>query len=201
MNFLAHLALSDRVPKVMVGNFIGDFVKGNGYQHYPPMIQRGILLHRSIDDFTDHNQATKKCSALLKEGYGRYAGVIVDVFFDHILASNWHSFYPDISLGDFVSFAHRVMNKHYFYLPSEVKGFLPFLISSRRLESYRSIDGVERALEIMVRHTSLPAKVSFAMEQLAEHHHLFHQNFTLLYSALQIHIDALDSEINGANLL
>ena len=92
MNFLAHLALSGRVPEVMVGNFIGDFVKGNSYQHFSPLIQKGILMHRAIDDFTDHHESTRICSQLLKEGYGSYSGVIVDVFFAHILASNWASF-------------------------------------------------------------------------------------------------------------
>ena len=185
MNFLAHLALSGNVPEVMVGNFIGDFVKGKAYEQYTPLIQEGILMHRAIDSFTDRHPATKNCSQLIKTVYGRYSGVIVDVFFDHFLAANWSTLYPDMSLKAFVSSVHRIMIRHYFQLPGEVKGFLPFLINSRRLENYQYRWGIERALEIMVRHTSLPSQVPYAMQQLENHYDDFYGNFVWLYNDLQ----------------
>ncbi len=196
MNFLAHLALSGNVPEVMIGNFIGDFVKGKSYEQYTPLIQDGILLHRAIDSFTDRHLATKHCSQLVKDGYGRYSGVIVDVFFDHFLAANWSILYPDKSLKAFVSSVHRIMIRHYFQLPGEVKGFLPFMINSRRLENYQYRWGIERALEIMVRHTSLPMQVPYAMQQLENHYAEFQENFFILYNDLLEYISAHSLMVN-----
>ena len=190
MNFLAHLALSGNNPEVMVGNFIGDFVKGKTHERYAPLIQKGILLHRTIDSFTDRHLATKHCSLLVKDGYGRYSGVIVDIFFDHFLAANWSTLHPKISLKEFVSMVHRIMIRHYFQLPGEVKGFLPFLINSRRLENYQHLWGIERALEIMTRHTSLPLQVPYAMAQLENHYAEFQENFFRLYNDLLDYISA-----------
>lgn len=180
----------------MVGNFIGDFVKGKTHERYTPLIQKGILLHRVIDSFTDHHASTKQCCQLLKAGYGRYSGVIVDVFFDHFLAANWSTIYPDIPLKEFVSSVHRILIRHYFHLPGEVKGFLPFLINSRRLENYQYRSGIERALQIMTRHTSLSSQVPYAMQQLENHYAEFHENFFLLYYDLLKHISAHSLMVN-----
>ena len=56
MNYLAHAFLSLNDDEIQLGNLIGDFVKGNKYERYPPKIKKGILLHRHIDSFTDHHQ-------------------------------------------------------------------------------------------------------------------------------------------------
>ncbi|HPX06218.1 MAG TPA: ACP phosphodiesterase, partial [Tenuifilaceae bacterium] len=94
MNFLAHLYLSGDNVHVRLGNFIGDHVKGKAFTHYPPDVQKGILMHRAIDSFTDNHLATAESKRLLRSGYGKYAGVVVDVFYDHLLASNWSNFSP-----------------------------------------------------------------------------------------------------------
>ena len=39
MNYLAHIYFSGKNRKVAVGNFIGDFVKGNSYDKYPLSFQ------------------------------------------------------------------------------------------------------------------------------------------------------------------
>jgi len=185
---LAHLALSGNDPEVMVGNFIGDFVKGNSHQNYPPMVQKGILMHRAIDYFTDHHQAVKNSSRLLNDGFGRFSGVVVDVFFDHFLASQWDEIYPEITLARFVTNAHKILLFNYFSLPTEVKGFLPFLISSRRLENYRHFDSLERSLQIMGSRTSLPARSQYAIATLKENYGEFSSNFRWLYGDLQEHL-------------
>lgn len=188
MNFLAHLALSGDDNEVMVGNFIGDSVKGRAYLNYPASIKKGILMHRAIDYFTDCHESTKVCSQLLQPGYGRYSGVVTDVLFDHFLASEWQLYYPDISLKNFVTNAHMVLLRYYFTLPNDVKGFLPFMISSRRLENYKHLWGIEKSLEIMSHHTSLPPKAAFAMECLNDNYQIFRENFRTLYADIQVYL-------------
>ena len=81
MNYLAHIYLSGDSDEIMLGNFIGDYVKGNKYLNYPDQVAFGIRLHRRIDLFTDQHPDVRKCIDILRPGYGRYAGIVTDVFF------------------------------------------------------------------------------------------------------------------------
>ena len=138
MNYLAHLYLSGPDTGVRVGNFIGDYVKGNSYTRYPPSIQKGIILHRKIDTFTDLHPVFRESTRHFQPIYRRYAGVVADIVYDHFLAANWEQFSAQ-TLKNFVSESHRILMSHYFSLPGTVKQFLPFLIKSRRMEHYQSL--------------------------------------------------------------
>jgi acyl carrier protein phosphodiesterase len=184
MNFLAHLYLSGNHPGVQIGNFIGDFVKGRQHDRFPMPVQSGILLHRQIDHFTDTHPIPRLSANKLRPHYGRYAGVVTDLFYDHYLARNWTR-YSEQSLHSFVSQIHKLLIRHYFSLPREVKQFLPFLIKSRRLENYQYAEGIERALTIMANHSSLPSKTKEAMMILRHHDAELEQEFTLFFEELQ----------------
>ena len=92
MNFLAHIYLSGEDEKLMVGNFIGDYVKGKDYENYPTPIREGILLHRQIDFFTDSHSQFREAKKLLVEEFGLYSGIIIDLLYDHLLAKNWNNY-------------------------------------------------------------------------------------------------------------
>ena len=176
MNYLAHLYLSGDDPEILTGNFIGDYVKGRRFTRYNTSVRTGILLHRHIDTFTDRHSIFRESSALFKHIYKRYAGVVTDIVYDHLLASHW-SDYSDEDLHTFVKHAHRILMRHYFGLPGQVKQFLPFLIKSRRLETYQTFEGVEKTLNIMSSHSSLPQKTSEAMHCLETNYDELHQQF------------------------
>ncbi|MBK3517327.1 acyl carrier protein phosphodiesterase [Carboxylicivirga marina] len=185
MNFLAHLYLSGDNPRIQVGNFIGDHVKGRAYEKYSPEIKQGILLHRKIDDFTDRHTLVKQSARRLNERYGRYSGIIIDVFYDHFLGVNWAHF-SSISLKQYVSKVHKVLLSNYFKLPADVKRFLPFLVKSRRLETYATKEGIERSLRIMSNYSSLPDHTSWAMEQMDEHYQAFNDDFMAFFNEVKL---------------
>ena len=106
MNFLAHLFLSDENPEIMVGNFIADMVKGNSFLGYPTTIGKGIRIHRNIDKFTDSHPIVQLSKKRLRPNYRKYAGVIVDMFYDHLLAVDWHTYSP-IPLASFAEKAYK----------------------------------------------------------------------------------------------
>jgi acyl carrier protein phosphodiesterase len=178
MNFLAHLYLSGSNEELLVGNFIGDYVKGNKYNNYPATIKAGILLHRQIDYYTDTHPMFRKSKKLLVPEYGLYSGIVMDLFSDHFLAINWQK-YSELTLRQFAKRAHAILLSNYFQLPSRVQGFLPFLIQHKRLESYARKDGIQKSLEIMSRYTSLPEKSEKAMEIMVGNFEIFDQNFAL----------------------
>lgn len=165
MNYLAHLYLSGEDEPIMVGNFIGDYVKGKQYLKFPEKVQTGILLHRQIDWFTDTHPTAKDCAKRFKANYGRYSGIVTDVIFDHFLAVNWRK-YSVYSLRQFSKNVHAVLLSHHYLLPIRVKLFLPFLIQHKRLESYAGLEGIWQSLAIMGRRTSLPEEADFAVRVL-----------------------------------
>ena len=188
MNYLAHLYLSGESDEIKLGNFIGDFVKGNKYQHYPEMVSYGIQLHRSIDSFTDNHPDVKECIQLLKPGSGRFSGVVMDIFFDHFLAANWKD-YSTVTLRQFAKQAHSVFISNFMMLPLRVKQFLPFLIQHRRLESYAKKENLFHVLEIMSNRTSLPANSEWAMTMLYQEYDQFERLFRSFFAELMEYVE------------
>jgi acyl carrier protein phosphodiesterase len=188
MNYLAHLYLSGESEKLLVGNFIGDYVKGNAFQQYPDEIARGILLHRRIDSFTDMHSCHKQARDLFRKDFGLYSGIVVDFCYDHFLASNWSS-YSEFNLSWFAKRAHAILLAHFRYLPVRVQGFLPFLIQNKRLESYASVDGIIQSLHIMGKYSSLPSKSAMAKKVLKENYTFLDENFKRFMQELQAFVD------------
>lgn len=176
MNYLAHILLSGENSDIRVGNFIGDYVKGNQYLKYSEDMQKGILLHRRIDKFTDTHELVKESMQIFRPKYKKYAGVIVDVVYDHVLTKNWNK-YCNQSLHEFVNDVHKLVLRRYFSLPNIMKQSLPFLIRSRRLESYSEIEGLRKTFHIMTGYTSLPDFSNWAVEQVEENFELLESQF------------------------
>ncbi|MCK5729940.1 MAG: DUF479 domain-containing protein [Draconibacterium sp.] len=176
MNFLAHLYLSGENEKLMVGNFIGDYVKGNKYENFKGDVKKGILLHRQIDFFTDNHLKFREAKKLLVPELGLYSGIVIDLIYDHLLAKNWNN-YSNLTLRKYTKWVHTVLLSNFFYLPKRVQGFLPILIQNRRLESYATVKGIQKSMEIMSRYTSLPDKSEKTITIMADNLPFFESNF------------------------
>ncbi|RLD83271.1 MAG: DUF479 domain-containing protein [Bacteroidetes bacterium] len=183
MNFLAHLHLSGDNEGIKIGNFIGDAVKGKSYQKFIPDIQKGILLHRKIDYFTDKHEITKDLSRLFNGKYGKYSGIVVDIMYDYFLANNWEN-YSNQKLEQFISDSYSLLMINFRVLPIKIKKFLPFLIGKNRLLSYRNISGIESVLTVMAKYTTLPNAPKFAIEILQNNHQYFQEKFILFYDEI-----------------
>ena len=183
MNFLAHIYLSGPSEEILVGNFIGDYVKGHDYTFYPKKIKQGILLHRNIDSFTDKHTITRSCKSYIREEYGKYSGIVIDIFYDHFLAVNWNDF-SRVSLSRYIRSRYDILDSHFEIFPEGVKGFFPYFVRSNWLEAYVSLDGLESVLRRMAIHTSLPDHSEYAIDQLRNN-----------YSALKKHSLDFLSEI------
>ncbi|MFO7924468.1 MAG: ACP phosphodiesterase [Bacteroidales bacterium] len=183
MNFLAHIYLSGDSDEVKVGNFIGDYVKGRNYEKYPELVRKGIILHRKIDSFTDCHPIVNQSKMHLRKRFRRYSGVIVDIFYDHFLASEWGMFSKH-PLPQYVINMYEILVSNYFILPDEIKTFLPFFIINNWLESYTSIEGIEGVLRRMTKRTSLPNETTFAISELRKNYHLFRDDFLKYFPLL-----------------
>ena len=144
MNFLTHLFLSSGVPELLVGNLMGDFVKGRLDGRFPPGIEQGILLHREIDCFAGQNWHFLRSKRRLDQSFGLYRGVLVDLFYDHFLAAHWED-YADVPLSVFISDAWRVLCEHKEFLPDKLQRIMPFMFRDW-LPSYSTIGGIAAVL-------------------------------------------------------
>jgi acyl carrier protein phosphodiesterase len=187
MNFLAHLYLSGDKPKIMVGNFIGDFVKGRqALEQFEPEIIRGIQLHRAIDEFTDSHPIVTKSKNRLRPKYRHYSGVIVDIFYDHLLAKNWDLFHTEI-LPDYAEMAYGVIQDNHSILPEEVKFMMPHMIRGNWLVNYAKLDGIERALSGMARRTRYESKMDESVAELKEFYPEFTNEFLEFFPKLKLY--------------
>lgn len=185
MNFLAHLYLSGNHPKVMVGNFIGDFVKGrNLATRFEPLVMTGIELHRGIDHFTDTHKIVQQSKKRLAGKYRHYAGVIVDVFYDHFLSSKWSSFSNE-PVETFAEKSYKTLHDHYEILPEEVRVFLPYMEKQNWLVAYGTLDGIFQALSGIGKRTPYISNMPEAVKDLSEHYELFAEDFTAFFPQLK----------------
>jgi acyl carrier protein phosphodiesterase len=149
MNYLAHIFLSGNLAQRQLGNFIGDFVKGNHYDKYPTELKKGILLHRKIDSFTDQHPIFRETVAFMRPTFGRYSGIVLDMYFDYFLALNFQQFSPKQNLNQLSFRFYCCAAVHYLILPQKVKGFIWHFIGTHRLKKYASLEGLLESFQIM----------------------------------------------------
>lgn len=184
MNFLAHLYLSGNRPKIMVGNFIGDFVKGrNPQERYEPEIAAGIELHRAIDHFTDTHEVVKLSKNRLRPKYRHYSGVIIDMFYDHFLAKNWN-LYSSESLIDFAQRSYQLIEEHDSILPEKVKYLMPYMTKGNWLLNYSQLEGLSRALNGMTKRSTYDSKMNESIAELQANYLDFENEFAAFFPEL-----------------
>jgi acyl carrier protein phosphodiesterase len=184
MNFLAHIYLSGNNDFIKIGNFMADTIRGNQYENYPLMIQKGIILHRAIDTFTDVHPVFRQSTKRLHANYHHYSGVIVDVFYDHFLAKNWAS-YSDENLEDYVQNFYNSMLENRAILSEKAQQILPYMIEQNWLVSYKTIDGIERILAQMDKRIKYDSKMHLSVTELKDFYTEFEMEFTQFFQELQ----------------
>lgn len=186
MNFLAHLYLSGNSDQILLGNFIADFVNGQEAESYRKEVYLGILLHREIDHFTDRHGLVAHSKKKLWHKHRHYSRVIVDVFYDHFLAKNWHN-YSDTPLKVFAHNTYSILQGFMDLLPQKAKQVLPHMITNNWLVNYAKLDGVNRAMQGLARRTSFHSEMSAAIHDLQKDYESFEEDFTQFFPQIISH--------------
>ena len=184
MNYLAHAYLSFGQDDVLVGNFIGDFVKGKMMNTFPQEIQNGIKLHRAIDKFTDTHPLVRAGQTYLRPKFRLYSTVITDIFFDYFLAKNWGK-YSDIPLLDFTQNTFFTLNHHRQLFPERFSSMFQWMEKDNWLIKYGDIDGIRQTLTGMSRRTRFPSKMELAHLSLIEKEAEFQLIFFAFFDDLE----------------
>lgn len=183
MNFLFHMYLSGDDPELLVGNFMGDFVKGPLDNTYPSRILQGLLLHRKIDAFAQRDANFQASRLRLAPECGHYRGVLVDLFYDHFLAKEW-TVWSDRDFVDYLAWARGIIDRYLPIMPPRLQGMVP-IIFSELLPSYQSIAGTERALRRMSRRIKRANPLAAGGAELTRHYPEIKADFSRFTPAAQ----------------
>ena len=190
MNVLAHIYLSGDSEKIIVGNYIGDYVKGKDYLNYPEQIRKGIIIHRHIDAFTDRHPVVHRSKIFFSRKYYKYAGVVTDIIYDHFLTKEWDLF-SRRPLESVTYNFYRAMVNNYQHMPPNVREMMPFFIINNWIESYQTITGIRLVLKTLSKHSSLPNETRFAVRALKKNYNSLQEDFMEFFPQL---IDYVEKE-------
>ena len=188
MNYLAHAFLSGADKQILVGNFIADAVKGKAVNNYPDEIRRGIILHRFIDEYTDHHAMHRASRSKLTSRYRHYAGVLVDIYYDHYLAKNWQQ-YAEISLDKFTAGVYQTLTGYQDILPEKIQYMLKYMVPQNWLLNYAHLSGIERVLKGMANRAKFDSQMQHGVEDLELNYTDFEEEFTMFFPDLQQFVD------------
>ena len=158
---------------------MGDGVKGS-IDHLDRSLRQGVQLHRAIDSYTDEHTISGIGRERLRAKSGKYAGVVLDMFYDHILSVNWDE-HHDVPLPEFLDSAYRLLTEHVELMPPRTQFMLPHMVSGDWLGSYASMEGLSKALNGLAHRASNGALIAGAEEVLEEHYAVFTGEFNALF--------------------
>ncbi len=186
MNYLAHLALAPDTDASRIGNLLGDFIKGDESSlrlHLAPDLVEGIMLHRAIDKFTDAHPAFRASKALLAPQRRRFAGIAIDIIYDHFLSIHWHDYYHQ-PLPEFIQQVYRTIEQHKEWQIGTLARVFPTMKSQNWLARYASRDGIALTLKQVAQRGKFTAPIADIFIDFNHHYHQFDQHFTDIYPAL-----------------
>ena len=180
MNYLIHFLLAGDDDELRLGNLLGDYVKGRVERFdYPGITDRlrtGIQMHRTVDAFSDRHPAVHRSKRILAPDYGKLTGVIVDVFYDHVLARRWAEHHPQ-PLSDYTQDVYRTLRVNRHRMPAAVHPLIDAMSRGDWLRGYASQRGIERALQCMAARRPVAAEIGTAGRLLTDHFDRFSADF------------------------
>jgi acyl carrier protein phosphodiesterase len=193
LNWLAHVLLSEPNIEFQLGNLLADIVRRRQREGLPEEFIRGALRHHSIDVFTDAHPIVKRSRARLSPEHRRFSGVIVDVFYDYLLATQWNQ-YLSVALDDFTARFYAEAAATKVVLPDDARFTLARIIEHDLLGQYRSVDGVRNSLRRVSMQLNARWHREFKLDasvlELIEHEDALAEDFKEFFPQLQRHVDS-----------
>jgi acyl carrier protein phosphodiesterase len=175
MNFLFHMLLSGSDDQILVGNFMGDFVKGPLAGRFPERIRQGLILHRRIDSFASRDGLFRRSRLRIDPHYGLYRGVLIDLFYDHFLVTGWND-WSDEPFERFLTRTRTIIEGQRAELPGRMQPLVP-VIFEELLPSYGEVSGIGTALERMSRRVKRANPLAGGEAELLRNYQELHADF------------------------
>lgn len=184
MNYLAHTALSKATPMSLIGNLLGDFMKGVNRDALYPEIREGLENHREVDALTDRHPDVVNLKPLFRDNTRRFAGVAIDIYFDYLLCKHWDSFYT-LSLADFIKQTYALLDGSRHLIPSETMRFaLGRMTTQDWFGAYRDEDMIFKVIERAASRIRYHNKFADSIADIQQNREIIEQGFLNLYPEL-----------------
>jgi acyl carrier protein phosphodiesterase len=188
MNFLAHLLLAGDDEGLRLGAILGDFVRGKqALAQFDDDIQRGIMLHRHIDAFTDSLPGISELRSWFLPPFRRYGGIIIDLAFDYELANRWNG-YSETSLEDFDQGVREMLARHNSQLSGQLKGFMRYADRRGLFTAYREESEILYSLRGVGRRLSRPNPLHRVDELWGDFKPLVSARFEPVFEEIQLDV-------------
>jgi acyl carrier protein phosphodiesterase len=188
MNWLAHILLSEPSVENRLGNLLGDLSKGKEIDKLSYNLRQGIARHYAIDKFTDSHAIIRSSKRRINKDYSRFAGILIDVFYDHFLAKNWQ-LYSDMTLSNFTAEIYNSFQSYQGEISQSVRQIIRQMIDEDWLTSYQHISGIENALkridDRVKSRMGNQVSLVYAMTILEQEYNNLEQDFRFFFPELQ----------------
>ncbi len=193
MNYLAHSILAKPTTDSLVGNLLGDFCKGVDLGSLPKPVLAGLANHRAVDKFTDTDPAIREAKQLFSVARRRFAGVALDVLFDHYLIKHWPLFYAErFDTAKPKLYAQFAAAEP--MMPSAMLHTMQRVRTQDWFAAYQQLEHVGLALDRIASRVRFANQFAGIVTEIRPHYHLLEQVFLTFYPRLQAHIKHLDLE-------
>ena len=194
MNYFAHLVLSQPTVESTVGNLLGDFARGVDQASLHPAVLAGLKNHRAVDRFTDGHSSVVALRQCFSPKRRRFAGIALDVYFDHLLMTHWHQF-DTRSVNEVIAEFYKRMQRGQLMMPgSEMRRVTSSMVTNDWFGSYRDIDSIAEALDRIAMRIRFPNQFGNAIEDLRRHEDVILEVFDDFFPQLKFHVESLALE-------
>jgi acyl carrier protein phosphodiesterase len=194
---LAHIYLSGDDDDIKIGNFLGDFVKGRLNKltnaQYSEGVIKGMALHREIDFFTDNHPMVRQSIDRLQPKYHKFSGIVVDMFYDHVLAKNFDH-YSAISLENYAEDFYNLLQERKAEIPEPMERMVKSMVSRNWFVGYKSYEGIEWALTGISKRLSFESGIEHATQELKVDFELYKSEFQTFFPDLINHCKKILAE-------
>ena len=183
MNYLAHLYLARPTADSCFGNLLGDFRRGVDLDHYSEAVQAGVANHILVDKFTESHSAVRQARGVVSARRRRFAGIMLDVLFDHFLIKHW-SLYSDESFTVFSQRTYECLAQRVGVMPERMQVMVRSMLTHRWLDTYRHLQGIEKALERTASRIRFQHSFHGSIDEVKENYAVFEETFLTFFPQL-----------------
>lgn len=144
---------------------MGDILKHKDVKKLPDFLKNGIELHKKIDAFTDAHPKVKEAVDLIREKQGKYAPVVIDIYFDYFLTKNWDK-YGHMPLEEFEQYCYTILENGIHYFPESYRDKVNRMIAGRFLRSCITYEGLEFTFKSINRRAKFESNFLTATEEM-----------------------------------
>lgn len=197
MNYFAHLVLSQPTVESAVGNLLGDFAKGVKREQLNLAVTSGLDNHRAVDRFTDTHEPIRALKRSFSPERRRFAGIALDVYFDHLLIQHWTEF-DTRSLEQVIAEFYQRMTQGQALMPStQMRNTTQRIVEHDWFGSYREIDSIAHALDRIASRLRFANRFDGSIEDILANQEIIGEVFLEFFPLLKSHVAMLQIEANN----